>query len=1023
MDGLILNLFKRKLYEPKADLGTYDDIVFGYYDGVIFTHPQHWSDFGPQGVDKLLVAKLSHDNKSSLNVNVWENFSNVYPIKLLFPREDLRDKIAKEYKFNYLLWKTIGTRTPSSNFKQQEFPLFGALLLNVTETFIRDTQNGNSSALLPVSEKISAAMQRAGITLDGMNCGLFQSLGYYDYALLFHCKNWGNIYKIADSLKDSNGGNFLLSSYLLLGSYGDPDNGLDALRNITSPPDFNISIRINLHENISVEMFRRDFLEQLKCLVSSGKMKQDDVDFWEKDAFFYQISGASDCIITTNTPSGQSTCGVQYVIKQFLNDGLFSPKDNQKDFFKNYIISIQTSVRHRSQSPSPAALADKEGTGAAGQSSKTNQSCPPTTDRDIIADLNNWIADVPTSFQNDSAFIRRIHGQQQMYNQYQNLVRGNHVFDIRWMLEPVYEIYLENLNVLIKPWKQPAEDSQSDKKQNKNTIYELLADFRSHVGSFQDALQLSDRYFIEGARINHPSIGSSTKLMIAYNQMINQFVTSIQNSKSDFQYRFLVVCGGCDEIRSHNLSRNVPLAVNGKIEEKRLIIMQLPERSIFDVLGTIIRALHETWHFCGERKREERFDHIISTASYLLSNYIASCITWNKHIFMTCIRETSLDYLLQYTGNLKSLEEKSLEEKCLSVYDAKRNQLAENISRCLAVRLTEAYEKIPTLPDISQLQRQELWYGHHAFEFLRKITCEILMGNNTGKDGIDPFANEICKKTQENNIELFTEIRSLLPCGVPDFDAKILQYSHYQDTHEVDSRLLQHIKWTLEFFCGNNTFPFDAPQKNWLKVFPPDLVHETYTQLKDIYQEALSDYMTFRMLTCNSVIDRKAYCIQYILTFVYHVSDTEMVDIALENTVTRAIRIGLILDDCLAPASDELDLDIDSLNQAYQQLNSDCDSDKLVNYIVSRVKDLWKSYYDSKETPLVTELKTYLESVWQANSSNFSTAPAQSSENTCIANIQNLFAKMLHTETHDNVMDAVALLEKFWCSSYQEKGG
>lgn len=1009
LDGLILNLFKRKLYKPKSDLDNYDDIIFGYYDGVIFTHPEKWSDFGPQGVDKLLVNKNKEINSP---LKVWEDFSNIYPIKLLFPKEQCRKEICS-YGFTYSLWEKIGE---DSDEEQAQFPLFGALLLNVTENFIKDAKTKNCSTISLVAEKIHTAMAHASISLEDMNCGLFQSIGYYDYALLFHCKNWSIIYQIADELKNKvEDEDFLSSSYLLLGACGKQE----ALENISLSPDFNMSIRINLRENISVQVFKNAFFEQLQRHLQSNIISQEELDFWKDHASFYQISGASDCIITTDSLSStDSACGVKYVIKQFLTNGLFSPHDKPgNSFFKDYIISIRTSARYPMDSYTPLNIGQDE-------TSDTNQnvSLPISQDAAIITTenvidttesvidkLNKWITTDLADLVDDSAYVRRIHGQQQMYNQYQNLVHDNHVFDIRLMLEPVYEIFLDNLKVLTAEQRKqqdlknicPENQSLIGKPDYKKTIYKLLGEFRNHVGSFQDALQLSDRYFIESARINHPSIGSSTKLMIAYNQMINQFVKTVQTGlgkSDDFQYRFLVVCGGCDEIQSYNLSRNVPLVVNNHIEEKRLIIMQLPERSIFDVCGTIIRSLHETWHFCGDRKRKERNYYIISAVSYDLAVYISNFIMWDREIFMEEIHKTSIDYLKK-----NEQDRVSTDQQLSLIYEDNLRNLREQISHCLASELISAYNKMLNSNEISDLEREEKLYSRYSFEFLRKITCDVLMG-----EGDNSFIEQTCMNLMKAENTLFTQVNTILPHGIPDFNGKIRRYKY---SKYLDKRYLQYITRTLEFICGNSIVPHDSAMKDWLGYFPSNLVRYTYDQLKDIYQEALPDYMTFRTLTADGTIDLEDYCIQYILTFVYNVSDIDMIDAALACNYTRAIRIGVILDYCFNESIENLNLNVEKLKVAYLKLNNydSTKTDELMEHVNSCIQRLWSIYYNEKHTPLVRELKNYLTEVFNKNRVIYE-------KTSCINDIQQIFHRMLSAELHDDVIDAVALLENFWCS-------
>ena len=142
--------------------------------------------------------------------------------------------------------------------------------------------------------------------------------------------------------------------------------------------------------------------------------------------------------------------------------------------------------------------------------------------------------------------------------------------------------------------------------------------FRENIGDYLADMQRSDRSFIEGQSLSHPSIGSATKLLFFYNQYINETAQMLMETKSggnagqEETYTFVIMSGGCDVTTASDIFSYMDPADE---EGHSLIIITVPEMSLYDIKGTMFRILHECLHFCGERKREERFGHLIRSFS------------------------------------------------------------------------------------------------------------------------------------------------------------------------------------------------------------------------------------------------------------------------------------------------------------------------------------------------------------------------------------------------------------------------
>lgn len=65
-----------------------------------------------------------------------------------------------------------------------------------------------------------------------------------------------------------------------------------------------------------------------------------------------------------------------------------------------------------------------------------------------------------------------------------------------------------------------------------------------------------------------------------------------------------------------------------------LIIISIPEMSLYDFRGTMFRLLHECCHFCGERKRAERqtafLKSLSANSAVIISNGLLGSFRGNQ---------------------------------------------------------------------------------------------------------------------------------------------------------------------------------------------------------------------------------------------------------------------------------------------------------------------------------------------------------------------------------------------------------
>ncbi len=1049
VDGMVIHLFKRQLFQNASDQESYDYMLFGFYDGMRFSYPKYWSQFGPEGIDNLLRL----ENKEQLLKR--DCFSGVYSLKLLFPRESFCTEMINNYGFNYDIWKKNTT-------KRQ--PLFAALLLKATKKFVRYTntcekREHEKSRISCVAENIRDAMKQAGLSpknIATLNCGLFQCLGYYDYALLFQSDDWGKIYKIADELKQFNINildsenepiRFIASDYLLLGMNSEEKS----YEKISNQSDFQMSVEIKINPGYSFGQFQKVFIEKLADRDGENAPSKT---FWQNHAHFYQFNGNADCVIVTD----EKCFGITYVLREFDKGGLLTPGDSSNDFFNTYITSIHTSVLN------PIYMS-------------SNIFCIKTDSTDLLSlsQIGNkfvkWTNNMRTYWENDSAFIRRVHGIEDLIAQGKNLLEGKEcIFDVERIMIPAYDMLITTLDELKILYEKEKEKEEEEKqlvpkskgfcRKWKARTYQFLSDFRMYIGEFQDSLQFSDRNFIESIRIKHSSIGTSTKLILVYNELLNRFVSEMDialkdfaaqlqknendihdntwDNSSDFKWidwpnsrikqslsnlyqtdrakklkpftwidsskKFLFTCGGQDRAEVINLSEDIPNTNIGSDNncqiQDSLVVMRLSERSIFDIRGTLFRILHETWHLCGHRKRTDRCMLVVLDAAQRFSVVITNVMLHQRMIMQ----------IVEYNNNSLTDDPNDLlfvKTKVQNIVEDATSKLAEDINYAILKHI--GYQLDETISEQRKNNGNKIkdfFYKKNIVNILTDITVDVFIKISYGNQDKADLWQEIYDAYGRTLLKMYKTIEAVLSEKnmKTEFISDII-WKWQIGSH--DKLLEDNIKELLNFLASGMVSVSSSDRASngieWRKWFQNFNVDKVYDFLLEVYSETFCDYMT-----CNT-IGRQQYFRKedYIMFFVYSNDD---VDMELANTELNILRIGTILElffQC--DIRKELYLDQDYLRRLYIQSFCEDDVENKVNAIEQQASKIWKDYQTDRK--YVKNLHKYLKVVYQYNAMD-------KIEDTVdiVKNIRRIFNAAEKLDSHEDVMNMVKELMTVWAS-------
>lgn len=493
-----------------------------------------------------------------------------YPIKLLFPD---RSEIAKLPGLCYSKWEEPDKLLSSK-------PCITAVLIKITDCFKKIV---NNDLLHTFAEKVIAMSKDEGIDLVEQNCSIFSSLGYSDFCLLCAGDNWRsalNLIEHLHSMTDEDGTPVLSTDYMITSLYKISNIDYNNLYK-----DIQLSVRINLYPGCTAQM--------LASMVPSG-------------VEVYRTSGGSDCALIAKTPHENAT----------LVDFLLQSNSAVKNFIIDMASSLQLRVTNSVaviSSPLCSAIM------------KQYQAEKRKNLDEMVQLFSKIISEYQKMLIEHKRPIRQVNILREILESYENIAVQNHTVQIASILDNLFRHFAFSLKLCIEQVQKSNHDLVLI-----GVMEQEVSVFCEYIVSFLADLSRSDCFFMERERYNHPSIGSSTSLLLAYNTWLNKYTSLVQNCTlpgSRSEYSFLVTSGGCDQTRNFDAFHFLePQLADNDIFECLPNIVQLSEMSIFDFSGTILRTCHECMHNCGDRMRSERVDYFFHFISLFYATVIAKAL-------------------------------------------------------------------------------------------------------------------------------------------------------------------------------------------------------------------------------------------------------------------------------------------------------------------------------------------------------------------------------------------------------------
>lgn len=915
--GILLTLKKRVQSIKENDSQHYKYLVLGYYDGLDINIVDRWYELRPKGL-----------HMRNLQVNLNAPYIDQYTIRTLMPQN--REEY-QEQGFAYDLWENIGKRDIKKfekyeKEKRKKYPYITMAVLNLNEMYVK-SQTNLAQMERDIITVLRKSIAETGKTVEELNCAVFPSIGYSDFVILFLTDNLKNASDVIGKMRGTVSQNkkvVVSNCYSVCGLDKCYFHSTASCQNTNTQ----ITIRINLKEGIS----SKDFLGILKKEISERLDKTPDVKELkelqkELKDYYYITFGNSDCLLLPDQP-------LERYLKLHAPGQILNPDDY---FFQNYITNVRTSVRIKET--------DDQDKGDKVPVLRKNM-------ERYEADFKAFIESYEEFLEKNTMHIRSSKAIQQVMKNYLNIAQTGHGFDVQHVIGIAFQSLINSMNYYMAKEMYSIEDGMSEEEKEerersneriwmeKKLAVDALCIFKNCVGGFTADLTRSDRAFIEGNTLTHPSIGSATKLLFAYSAMLETLTRKFNVSSG---FTFIVTSGGCDKTEA------IDLFSFARVDDEinKLIIIMVPEMSLYDVQGTLFRMLHECIHFIGDRKRKERYAHLITA--------LAEAIAWDITEIEYCDDrfEAFQNHAALYMDGACKAE---FSEFLLKEFSESKEEARKAVS--------QAIQKDKRFSEYSKNEQENAYYASSLRDGILnlKSIVEIFGLNNKKEENLQKqiymifydadrkIVEEICscleKKYNDYGLK-DKELARRIKLAVQSY--RYLQQNYaFRDAHplERDVKLERYIAKYMELFIGN--LPLNQEKKDIISG-----AEYVYTELFQIILFAMVESFA----DCGAVHILNMKVEDFLLSFIYEIWNIEE---AFAMTVENVFRMGADMAVLYGIEGSLSEKTKAAILQKAERRNEQGYEYKNIQEMLKRMDEILEEYQQEKYNGIRKEIEDYL---------------------------------------------------------------
>lgn len=895
--GILFTLKKRKQYPDMPDRSFYDFITFGYYDGLSVSYIDRWYQFRPSGIASLCGY-----------VNPGNPFADIYVIKGFFPA----DRDEQDDLFDYDFWSEVGQSQSDENIRKKasavlaKCPYICVSSIHLSQVFVRQC-GGLDKMTNDIKRQIIKVVEESGKNLKDFHCAVFPIIGFSDYIIAFAADDFEMPTRFISRLREwkveDSDMAVISDCYTICGVYKDFKVTKD---NFNAGSKVRLIAEFNLREGASAKKFHtilrkkiKDKLEELKI----DKSRQETVDRELRE--YYITFGSIDTLIVPKV-------NIESYLSLFMSEE-FQPG---KAFYRQFISGTKTGI----------CVSDETDTECS-DDGYLSENCTDMNPYGMHDDWKKFSKDFEEKLKEKNYSVRMLRAIEQIIQNYCNIANTLHGFDIRNSLDAFISATLDDIR---RCW----EGQETDW----NEINGAVREFRDKVGDFVADLLRSDKPFIEGNTLSHPAIGSATKILFAYTAILNRLAMRMRDDAQEIV--FLVISGGADATTAIDLFAFLR-------EDKKPVLIVVPEKGLYDIKGTLFRLLHECMHYCGERLRIERYDLYLSIMAELMAHDITEIFFGEAFVEEYLSGEALYLPTEKYESILDITKEKVKEQrgeikeeikKCICGYkDFKdyrgRHHKEKDYYECVLFRPRSVYDGSEGI--LSEAHIAEIW--NRQDEPLSGKIAEII---STGEENLYSAVNEMLQREQINTFTVNIRSKLLTQGKQKDKDFRIKAYLNAYGSVLVDN-------YNVGIFKEENAwYNYDEISKLGFRSM----------------REGRSDLLAIRLLDMQLE--------EYLLAFIYEEKD---IDRAMPRTLDNVLRIGSVLNVGFHRTKDSIRKDVlpqllkyvrrmkDGAGYEYEDNNGHME--EYLNDYMDRIESLLDVYEDEKWKAVAQDVETYLKDV------------------------------------------------------------
>lgn len=935
--GILFTLKKRKQYPETPDKDCYDFITFGYYDGLSVSYIDRWYQFRPAGIAK-----------SCGYVNLGDSFADIYVIKGFFPH----DKGLYDDLLDYDFWLQVGKRNSDDGSAGKEAddilaqsPYICASSIHLSQDFVRQCKD-LSEMTKDIIYQIKEIAAAEGKNLKEFHCAVFPIIGFSDYIIAFAANDFEMPTHFISRLREwkTEDSNMAVISdcYTICGVYKDFQITKD---NFNTASRVRLIAEFNLREGVSAKKFhtilKKKILEKLERLEIDQEWRKK-VDCELSD--YYVTFGSKDTLVVPNV-------NIESYLSLFMSEE-FQPGNT---FYGQFISGTKTSI----------CVSDETNTEYHAAYQSDNSENTPMK-QGMPDDWEKFPNAFEEKLREKNYSIRMSRAMEQIIQNYNNIANTSHGFDIKNSLGRFICATLDDIQMC---W----EDENTDWEE----INHAVREFRDRVGDFVADLLRSDKPFMEGNTLSHPTIGSATKILFAYTAILNNMAQQMRDNNQEIV--FLVISGGADATTAIDLFAFLNT-------DRKPVLIVVPEKGLYDIKGTLFRMLHECMHFCGERLRMERYDSYLRIMSELMAYDIVE--VFFSEVFVE-------EYLSSEEIYLTPNKYEHVLEQAKKQVKVQREDMKEEIRKCICeykdfVDYRERYQEekyyyeCVLLQPYSPLDHSEgiLSEEHIVDIWNRKegaLSGEIAEIVSKGEEKI---YCEINKTLQQENVNALTS----------DIRAERLKQSKRK---AKDVRINAYLDIYESVLVDNYNAGIVKMKNIWYN----------YGEISRLgfwsMRESRADLFAIRLLKMDLE--------DYLLAFIYEEKD---IDRTMPKTLDNILRMGSVLKVGFRCTKDHIEANVRTKILTYAERIKDGAGyeyeDKknhmkdYLNQYIDRIVELLDVYEDNRWRGIAKEVEKYLEDV-----------SARLEENDKIRELQHIYKKCGMTDG-DNAYETIAYLFAQW---------